>query len=173
MLQNRVIIENLEDGGNPYTKFWENGNYLVPRWNPEGFRDCIIGASGSGKTNYLCNLFLDYWVYDRAVLKTTKPSQEDKFRKLVDKVGEDRLMIIPTEEDGVDGFKEATLIGNEFLKGCLQGIDWDDDPRMAELSDPIMTDKWRKGRKGNLSSGFSTQSYDTAKGDWKKHIMKI
>jgi len=160
---NRLIIENLEDDDNPFCQFNELGNLLAPRFNPLGFRVGIIGGTGSGKTNFLCNCFKTFWAYDRAVLLTSK-AKEQKFVNLMEHVGSHRLLILQCKDDNNDWMDIESIVkeARDFLDGCAQGIIWFDDFTWELLNESYISHFFREGRKDNTSTGFSTQSFDRA-----------
>ena len=175
---NRLIIKNFEDADRTQCKYAEH-NMVAPRWNPECFRIGILGGSGSGKTNLVCNFIVGCWKFDRGVIITAKISNEDKFKKIVRIVGNDKLRIIPTEEnedseDGEpNGIENAVKKAKEFIGECQQGFILFDDLSWEQMNNPIVSDVFRKGRKDNISTGFSTQSYDSAGGKVGNEKKKI
>ncbi len=139
--------------------FYDKIDTGAPRYNPNShmpkheFRAIIVGQSGSGKTNFLCNLITKCECFERFIICTKMPDEPlyQFLKQKVESVDENRFIIMDkveslgTIEDYGD--KLQTLI--VFDDMCLE------NRRLQEL----MSQYYIRGRKSNMSTVYLSQSY--------------
>ena len=125
---------------------YRNKYSLAPRWP---FRLLICGASGSGKTNVLVNLILQYLTYDKLYVYA-KDLCEAKYEFL-----QDLFKDFPEETV----FSETNdIVSVDFLDKSKQNLIIFDDHITQKHQNNII-DLFIRGRKKNASTVYLTQSY--------------
>lgn len=129
-----------------------NPNPLMPQ---HPFRLCLVGASGSGKTNILYNIIEQSKNFHKIYLYAKK-LDEDLYRYLIDvwtkksTKAKEQLIVY---SDSIDDI--ATIDSVDVRKQNLFVFDDLVTERHVDKIGPF----WIRGRKSNISSVFISQSY--------------
>jgi len=125
---------------------YRNKYSLAPRWP---FRLLICGASGTGKTNILVNLVLQYLTYDKLYVYA-KDLRESKYAFLQD-------LVKDFPEEAL--FSEANdIVSVDELDSTQQNLIIFDD-HLTQKHQGNIIDLFIRGRKKNASIIYLTQSY--------------
>src|SRR6266550_4760968 len=126
----------------------------IPQWP---FRLLICGSSGSGKTNLLLNLILQYLSYDR-LLVYAKDLSEPKYEYLQELFNNDDDDDDEDDEEEVLFSSDDKVISVDELDPNKQNLIVFDDYITSRDQNKI-EDLFIRGRKKNVSIIYLTQSY--------------
>src|SRR6266550_639131 len=128
----------------------------IPQWP---FRLLICGSSGSGKTNLLLNLILQYLSYDR-LLVYAKDLSEPKYEYLQELFNKNN-----DEDDDDDEDEEEVLFSSDDKVISVDELDPNKqnlivfDDYITSRDQNKIEDLFIRGRKKNVSIIYLTQSY--------------